>query len=210
MNVAIIGHGPSMLGGFLGKEIDEHDKVIRLKRCQDTLKYPGHYGRKVSAVCGSLTIGAHLKNIPADGYWVFADSRHKDQDINLEAYKEHFSPKPVIIDRKLCDEWNERYRDLRTEREFPDTVELKKSSTDKLGEDHLSAGLHAVLYAAKHLKPERIDLFGFDNVFTRDYGWSITRGPEWDKYPPHRWDIEKDLLNDIEQEFDTEIHFVFP
>jgi hypothetical protein len=194
----------------MGEDIDNHDFVVRLKRCQETLKHPKQYGKRIDAVCGSLTIAAELRKIPAEQYWVFTDSRHQDIKVNEWAYREHFSPRPVIIDHELCDDWNERYRQLRDKRKFPAHVEMKRSSTEDLGENHLSAGLHSVLFAAKHLNPESISLFGFDNVFTGDYGWSITRGPGWTQYPPHRWDIEHDLLNDISKEFDTEIQFIFP
>jgi len=72
----------------------------------------------------------------------------------------------------------------------------------------LSAGFHTILYACQFLKPETITLAGFDNVESGGFTWSITRGPKWDKYPDHRWDMEHDLIGDVEREFGVEVKFL--
>jgi hypothetical protein len=79
---------------------------------------------------------------------------------------------------------------------------------DPLGHPHLSAGFHAILYACRFLKPSKVVLAGFDNIESGSFTWSITRGPDWGKYPDHRWDIEHDLLLDIGDEFGVEVSFL--
>jgi hypothetical protein len=72
----------------------------------------------------------------------------------------------------------------------------------------LSAGFHTILYTCRFLKPETITLAGFDNLESGGFTWSITRGPKWDKYPDHRWDMEHDLIGDVEREFGVEFKYL--
>ena len=68
----------------------------------------------------------------------------------------------------------------------------------------MSAGLHAILYAC-HLGYREIVLFGFDNVASGGFTWSVTRGPEWNQYPDHRWDIEREMVKLIGSEYGASI-----
>jgi len=201
MNVCIVGHGPSLLNQRLGDRIDGYDVVIRQKRCQETLKRPETYGTRIDVVCGSWTIAPQLFEIGAGEVWVFLDSRHADVS---DALVEHVS-QVARIDRSLCDDWNARYRARRTPYKRPDE---RVKEFDPLGHPHLSAGFHTLLYACAFLKPESVTLAGFDNVRTGGWTWSITRGPEWGQYPDHRWDIEHEMLKDVQDEWDVEVKFL--
>ena len=97
MKAIIVGHGPSIMGEEMGHLIDEFDYVIRLKRCQHTLDLPQYFGKKTDIVGGSLTIAGALRDIPAQQYWVFVDSRHTDTDPVVIKYAPTIFNKPCII-----------------------------------------------------------------------------------------------------------------
>lgn len=201
MDVVIVGHGPSLLSARQGERIDSFDKVIRQKRCQETLKYPEQYGTRKDVVCGSWTIRAELWKVGTPEIWVFMDSRHeKVPEVEVQAAQRQ----GWRVNRGLCNEWNGRYRNRRTAYTRPEGM----AEFDPLGHPHLSAGFHALLYACHFLKPRSVTLAGFDNVETGRFTWSITRGPEWSQYPDHRWDIEHEMLQDVQNEWDVEVKFL--
>src|SRR6056300_1585257 len=112
MDVVICGHGPSLLKRKAGELIDSYDFVVRQKRCQDTLRFPEHYGTRKDAVCGSWTIASQLPLIEAGEIWVFLDSRHEKVTVG-EIWRAQKSL-PAKILPGLCSTWNEKYRALRT------------------------------------------------------------------------------------------------
>lgn len=200
MRAIIVGHGPSMLAEPMGSLIDEFDKVIRLKRCQGTLEEPDYYGTKTDIVGGSLTIAGHLRGIGnAKEYWVFLDSRHTDASPEtLAGIPYIFRGYETLMDKDLCNYWDKQYRELRDDMGGP-------------GHDHTSQGFKAIVYACHHLSPDELVLVGFDNVMTGRFTWSITRGPEWQHYPDHRWDVEHALLEKVQEEYpDTKIGWLLP
>ena len=200
--VAIIGHGPSMLEHEYGAEIDEHATVIRMKRSSETLKYPESYGTKTDIACGSYTIAPALpSHYPKAEYWAFVDSRHDELPAHI--ISRMVESVPCVILPILCKRWNNAYRSLRTPYETPDGVER----FDPLGHPHMSAGLHTLIYACEILKPREITLYGFDNIKNGSQGWSITRGPDWNKYPDHNWPVEHQMIPMIEDEFGVEVKF---
>lgn len=200
--VCIVGHGPSMLEHEYGAEIDAHDTVIRQKRCEETLKYPEQYGTKTDIVSGSYTIAPMLpQHMPGNIYWVFVDSRHDDLPLDMICKMEKVVPCTILP--KVCFTWNEAYRAMRDHYKHPPGVQ---KFSDK-GHPHMSAGLHTLIYACEILKPKEITLYGFDNIKTGTQSWSITRGPNWDKYPDHRWDIEHKMIGMVQREFNTEVIF---
>lgn len=197
----IVGHGPSLLEKRAGAEIDSHDFVVRLKRSKDLLRYPEIYGARADAVCGSWTIRRELADV-APLVWVFMDSRHDSvPDEEVERAEMEI---PCRIERELCRYWNRVYRAMRTPYEMPNGMQ----QFDPLGHPHMSAGMHAIVYAAAILPCERITLAGFDNIETGTFTWSVTRGPDWMQYPDHRWDVEHELIKQVSDEFDVEIAFL--
>lgn len=200
-NVCIVGHGPSLLNKRLGDKIDSYDFVVRQKRCQETLKHPTQYGTRIDAVCGSWTIAPSLFELGANEVWVFLDSRH--DSVNDLLVRE--VSQVARIDWELCKTWDGYYRELRTEYDRPDE---RIKEFDPLGHPHLSAGFHTLIYACEFLKPETVTLAGFDNVQTGDFTWSITRGPEWSQYPGHRWDIEHEMIKDVEDAWSVKVEFI--
>lgn len=202
MRVSLVGHGPSLLSQQRGRTIDKHDFVVRQKRCSETLKYPDQYGARTDFVCGSFTIANLLPaDVPGCEYWVFVDSRHAHlPDSALRATEQAV---PCTILKNVCDTWNGLYRERRTPYTRPNGMQ----EFDPLGHPHLSAGFHTILYTCAILKPDSIDLFGFDNMESGSFTWSVTRGPEWDKYPDHRWDIEHRMVPEVAEHYGVEIRF---
>lgn len=212
LSTIIVGHGTSTLLCKAGKEIDSYDKVIRLKRCQQTLEHPEYYGKRTDVVCGSWTIATQLKGIgDAPEYWVFTDSRHENvTDRDVEVMRKYFEPYTFHVEPKLCHHWNQVYRDMREPYEGPlPCMTLTRTSDEKLGHNHMSAGLHALLYACSR-RPRSVTLIGFDNVFNGSFDWSITRGPDWQHYPDHRWDIEKRLASQIATHYGVKLEYIMP
>lgn len=212
MRVCIVGHGPSLLSGHGGKEIDSYDVVVRLKRCQETLKHPKFYGSRTDIVGGSWTIAPGLKGIGgARRYWVFLDSRHDNvTPAMIDAMKRHFEPYECIIDRPLCDEWQAVYRGLRNSVTRSDGMVMGRYSDLELGHNHMSQGSIAVIHAMALLNPEVITLAGFDSVANGEFTWSVTRGPEWEQYPDHNWAAEHVLLKLASDEFGVPLQILLP
>jgi hypothetical protein len=208
MRAVIVGHGPSIFGEKMGVEIDGFDVVIRQKRCQETLKHPDYYGTRTDVVSGSWTIAKGLRGIPANEYWVFLDSRHNEvTEGQIDAMRAHFEPARCVIDEPLCSTWNEAYRALRTPYTLGEQMERKGTSDDR-GHTHMSAGLHTLIYACSQY--DEVVLVGCDNLASGKFTWSVTRGPDWQKYPDHRWDIEHKMIPTIANHFDTKIGYLFP
>jgi hypothetical protein len=202
MSIAIIGHGPSVKGSSFGNIIDSHDIVIRQKLVSQTLinTYPKDFGQKTSIVCGSYTIKEALFWEPKADIWVFLDSRHEKINIKQDL-------RFIILEDK-CNYWNNFYRSLRTEDFTRDEKMTIHPTSSDVGHNHMSCGLHTIMYACEILKPKKLTLFGFDNVALGKFNWSLTRGPEWDQYPDHRWDIEKELLLILSDHYSVDFEFI--
>lgn len=202
MKISIIGHGPSMLNSNLGAIIDSYDIVIRQKAVAASLinTYPEDFGKKTSIICGSYTIRESLFWDTKAQVWVFVDSRH--EKINI---------KPDLrfnLLKEKCDYWNNFYRSLRTENfTRNDKMTVHPTSSD-IGHNHMSCGLHTIMYACEILKPKKLTLFGFDNISSGSFNWSLTRGKEWDQYPDHRWDIEKEVLLALADRYSVDFEFI--
>lgn len=215
MKAIIVGHGPSMLMEEMGEHIDSFDTVIRLKRCQNTLEQPEFYGTRTDIVCGSLTIAGGLREIDAPEYWIFTDSRHggDDRTEKVNILGRLFQGRSVYCNPELCETWDEMYRqarDMVPEEDWDPQMRPSKYDEGK-GEGHLSAGLHALIYACESGRFDEVHLIGFDNVMTGEFSWSVTRGEDWKAYPRHRWDVENAMVNSLTAAFpDVKVGFVMP
>jgi hypothetical protein len=202
MSIAIIGHGPSLLHSNMGDKINSYDTVIRQKAVSHQLvtQLPKDFGTKTSIICGSYTIREALFWDSRAKVWVFTDSRH--DSINIE------NDSRFTLLKEDCENWNNIYRSLRTENYIPNSKMTKYPTSSDIGHNHMSCGLHTILYACILLKPSHIALFGFDNLKTGDFTWSVTRGERWDKYPDHRWDVENKLIDLIKDKYSVELQFI--
>jgi len=210
MSVAIVGHGPSMLNSMRGKLIDSFDCVIRQKAVSHALvmNNPADFGQKVSVVSGSWTIKNALFWHPFCQKWVFLDRRHS-MVTDIEA-KNYSNATGAIVLKDVCAGWTNIYTDIRSSYyEWSEAKEITKHSTsDDRGVRHLSCGLYTIIYACEILKPREITLFGFDNVKSGNFTWSLARGPDWQDYPDHRWDTENSLIPLIESAYEVKLNFI--
>lgn len=200
--IAIVGHGPSMMNSNLGSRIDSYDTVIRQKAVSSALvsNFPNDFGIKTSVVCGSYTIKEALFWSGHANVWVFVDSRHEKLNIVQD-------PRFTILKDK-CEFWNNLYRSMRTDNFVRDEKMTIHQTSSDLGHNHMSCGLHTIMYACEILKPKKLTLFGFDNISSGKFTWSLTRGPQWNQYPDHRWDIEKEILSLMSNKYSVQFEFV--
>lgn len=202
MKVVIVGHGPSLHNSGLGTFIDSHNIVIRQKAVSHNLisSKPNDFGQKTSIICGSYTIKESLFWDKNAQIWVFTDSRHSNITIQQDSR--------FILLQDVCDYWNNLYRSMRTDGYIRHTkMTIHKTSSD-IGHNHMSCGLHTIIYACEILKPKRLILVGFDNIKTGCFTWSLTRGPQWNQYPDHRWDIEKEMLLVLADRYSVEFELI--
>lgn len=201
-NVAIVGHGPSMHNSSLGKVIDSYKTVIRQKAVSSDLvrRFSNDFGIKTSIICGSYTIKEALFWDSNADIWVFIDSRHENIEIKKDL---RFTLLPEV-----CIYWNNIYRSLRSDNYIRNEKMTIHATSSDVGHNHMSCGMHTIIYACEILKPDKITLFGFDNVKTGNFTWSLTRGETWDKYPDHRWDVEKELISMVSKNYSVEFEFV--
>lgn len=141
----IVGHGPSLKGAKLGKEIDACDWVIRLKNCSMLLAEKQDYGTKTDVMCSSTEVLYHLHKVKAREYWGYPKKGTYNQAAvwNLQR-KVGFAP--VHVPQALCNFWNCFFLEL--------------------GGKHpnVSTGTAALIIALDRLPVDTVYLAGFDNV----------------------------------------------
>ena len=206
MNAVIVGHGPSVCDWDRGEDIDAHDVVIRLKRSADVLKRPEIFGNKTDVVCSSAVTWQDTFDMwyprGCRVFWLFLDTRtFHVSDADIDTVRRFFAPAECVIDRKLCERWVEHYRRMRGAIALDARQEDKGTLSDERGHKHCSAGMFAVIHAMALLRPQRLDIVGFDNVATGTFDWSITRGPDWNQYPDHNWKTEARMLDEVAREY---------
>lgn len=205
-DVVIVGHGRSAVGAGLGKEIDKHKRIVRLKvASEETLRNPTDYGTRRDILCGSWKIKDYLHNLIADEYWVFLDSRNtlvRSYEITNELTRS-------IVMPEICRKWTEWYVKARVPTWEQSSLQIKSPVySDSLGHVHFSTGSYALVYAAHILRPKSISLVGYDNVLSGSFSKSVTRRGNWSKYPDHRWDTENLLMKEIAKEYNVEIRSI--
>jgi len=193
MRVAIVGHGPSLLKRDVGPEIDAHDCVVRLKLSAHLTQRPEIFGCRTDVVvCSAAIVGRIQAEWPAvNRFWVFVDSRNFG--MGVEQHVSENLPNGYCSEA-LCKRWVEQYLSLREESPVDYRQAPHTQCSDDLGHLHCSAGTFALIYALHVIQPEEVTLYGFDNVRRGAFTWSLTRGPDWAKYPDHNWAAESRLL----------------
>jgi len=210
VDACIVGHGPSLLKHEWGDTIDSHDTVIRLKRSKTLLEKPRVYGTRTHIVMGSLVIApAMVREWDVREYWFFLDTRTKALCNQAIAAFRQTVPVLTLIDRELCLDLIKDYQELRQSIELdsrqkpkgPESNAGKVNLSDDKGHLHPSAGMFAVAYTLRHVKPDMLRLYGFDNVLKGFFDWSVTRGPDWKDYPDHNWKAESLLLGKLAKQY---------
>jgi hypothetical protein len=187
----------------LGEEIDAHDQVMRMKASKALLGHPHIFGSRVDMVVGSFVaaIGvlADWKDL-CKNYFLFIDTRTEGvDDAGIIHMRDRIfgTERACVIDKTLCTRWIGIYRALRNPIRLDEAQETKGHLSDERGHKHFSIGLFSILHAMEFLSPAEITLYGFDNVASGEFTWSVTRGPDYKQYPDHNWMAEHVLLGDM-------------
>lgn len=180
----IVGHGTSLIGKGLGKEIDSQ-RVVRLKGSHTVLNNPD-YGKRVDVLCASTEIMPTFLEMNASEYWAYPKKGEFDGYKAIKIIAK--LGKPVMIPFELSNHWNQIFR--------------------KMGGQHpnVSTGMAAIIFSCHRFK-EDIKLYGFDTLM--DPSKSFTRNPEIPRsghgYIDHDWETEHKLLSKIEEVYEVKI-----
>lgn len=181
----IVGHGPSMKGADLGKKIDDHEQVIRLKNCSELLEIPKDYGRKTTIMFSSTEVCHQLHKVKAEEYWCFPKYDAYNTDLIDELRKKVNARVRVLTEQSRV--WNKLFRDM--------------------GGKHpnVSTGMAAIISACEILNPRVLSLAGFDILFNPYLAYvSTVPSPFNDggtKDTGHDWFCESRLLQFIGEHF---------
>lgn len=181
----IVGHGPSLKGAQKGTLIDSHI-VVRLKGCWPVLGTPD-YGSRVDHLCASTEVMGTFFKVQAGSFWGYPKKGTYDYDKAVKVIMDLGAP--VMIPLKLCNHWNQIFRDM--------------------GGKHpnVSTGMAAIIIAAHYYEPETIVLAGFDTLL--DPTKEFTRNDEIPRSGSgkidHDWFTEHALLDKLKEAYGCEI-----
>ncbi len=140
MQVAVVGHGPSLSGAGRGAEIDACDIVVRLHNCE--WQTPADYGARYDyGVLPGPWLAKALPGIvrrPARGWLLYRFDRPPQ-------VRPPASAQVICIDRWRREIW-------------------AQGGVSNIGRPSPTRGSAAILMAAQHFKPARIWCFGLDNL----------------------------------------------
>lgn len=179
-SIVIVGHGPSMEGCKLGKVIDSHDIVIRLKAgilSED-------FGYKTTVMCASTEVVGLFFNLDAQEYWAYPKKGYFDRAVFKAIVQ---LQKPVMIPLAYCNEWNKKFRDM------------------KASHPNVSTGMAAILIALHRYNPKEISLAGFDTLLNPETEFNrhkdVPSTGLWKaglaKTQGHDWKKENELLTNL-------------
>jgi hypothetical protein len=192
LKICIVGHGPSVVGRKLGRIIDSHDYVVRMKNCAGTIGSED-YGERTDAICFSADVLGLTGRTNALTHWVYCKSGNYDRELLCKVMEE--TGASMALPLKVTNYWNGKFRDM--------------------GATHpnMSTGLAAIVIAASYAQPETLDrlqqitLVGFDTLldptvpFTRNDAIPRTGAGDID----HDWQTENKLLKVIADTYSFDI-----
>lgn len=189
-SVVVVGHGPSLKGARLGKQIDSFDCVVRLKNCYTLLAEYADYGTKTDVMCSSTEVLPTISKVKAQEYWGYP--KKGEYNKATVQWLERQVGKKVQVPLDMVNLWNAAFREL--------------------GGQHpnVSTGLGAVIIALELKKPEVLTLAGFDKVWEPwvDGYTSTVPTPFNDggtKDTGHDWGKERELLGYLATAYQAEI-----
>ena len=185
-----MGHGPSLKGAGLGKQIDSFDCVIRLKNCYMLLAEFEDYGRKTDVMCSSTEVLPTIAKVKAKEYWGYP----KKGDYNKATVKwleRHVSGR-VRVPLETCNLWNAAFRHM--------------------GGKHpnVSTGMAALIIALDMRRPKEVTLAAFDKVWNPDSeGYRSTVESPFNKGGTvdtgHDWQAERVFLDVLSTYYQAKI-----
>lgn len=199
MNICIVGHGPSLRLAKKGSLIDSHDVVIRLKGGSKVLGTED-YGSVCHHLCSSTEVMGTFFDVQASSFWGYPKKGDYSFDNAVRTIMDLGAP--VMIPLKLCNHWNQVFRDM--------------------GGKHpnVSTGMAAIIISAHYYAPNdvftgcfdeydpvTINLAGFDTLMNPKNGFY--RNPEIPRSGTgeifHDWGTENQLLKNIEDAYNVKI-----
>jgi hypothetical protein len=175
-----------MKGAGLGKKIDEHEHVVRLKNCSELLETPKDYGRKTTIMFSSTEVCWQLHKVVAEEYWCFPKYDAYNTDL-IDQLRKHVNGSRVRVLTEQSRVWNKLFRDM--------------------GGKHpnVSTGMAAVISACELLNPRVLRLAGFDVLFNPALPYVSTVPSPFNnggtKDTGHDWACESKLLQFIGEHF---------
>lgn len=188
MKICIVGHAPSLLSAGLGKKIDGHDVVVRLKQgWKQCLTNPEDYGKKISILMTSTETFGCFEHSQLIKFEPFGLNRYW-------AYPKYG--------------WYEEHRLSAIERHIGARIEIPLNWINRLnwkfrqdaGHPNVSLGMAAILYVKHYFETPEIILAGFDTLLNPDLAFD--RNPNIPRtgtgpYPDHDWKRENELLQSL-------------
>lgn len=174
-----------MKGAKLGKKIDSHDQVLRLKNCSELLKNPEDYGRKTTIMFSTTEVCWSLSKVKAEEYWCYPKYETYNTDLIDDLRKKTNARIRVLKEQSMV--WNKVFRDM--------------------GGRHpnVSTGMMAIICVCELLNPRVLTLAGFDTVLNPKLDYiSTVPSPFNDggtKHTGHDWLTENRLLQFLKHHF---------
>jgi hypothetical protein len=100
-----------MKGADLGKKIDEHEHVVRLKNCSELLETPNDYGRKTTIMFSSTEVCWQLHKVVAEEYWCFPKYDVYNTDL-IDQLRKNVNGARVRVLTEQSRVWNKLFRDM--------------------------------------------------------------------------------------------------
>jgi len=186
MKIGIVANGPS--GSNCGKEIDACDFVVRMQRWGST--GPLNSGRRVSAIAGMNSYTEIPEDLKNDSSWEFWAT------IPVEYAKfpaDDWNP----LDVKWIVETNKLRRPIKfaSFKSINKAVDYLRLNLITKKEARITMGI-ACLVMAVDLKPEEIQIWGYDKVFYNTPGSQYAQCPDQDDQEKsiHDFPAEKKLI----------------
>lgn len=189
VEVVIVGHGPSLVGAGLGKAIDAHEKVLRLKNCSALLENKEDYGQRTDIMFSTTEVCYHLSKVKAEEYWCYPKYDTWNTDVVDNLRKQTNARIRVLSHQAFA--WNKLFRDM--------------------GANHpnLSTGMAAAVCVLELLNPRVLTLAGFDVVFNPKLPYQSTVPTPFNeggtKTTGNDWKSEHKLLHFLGKYFKTDI-----
>lgn len=182
MKICIVGHGPSLIGKGLGKQIDSYDLVVRLKAGHSVLGSED-YGSRNDVLCMSTEVCGLGYISKPEVFWLYP----KKGDYDRAAIGTFVGgcERPVLLPLGMFNDWN-------------------KAFVDRGGKHpNVSTGMAAIMIAGIYMAPETIVLAGFDSLVNPEV--PFTRN---DSIPRtgtgvinHDWELENVFLKELSEAY---------
>src|SRR4029077_13893184 len=185
MEAVIVGHGTSLRGAKLGRKIDAHEQVLRLKNCSELLLNKEDYGEKTDIMFSSTEVCSHLHKVKDEEYWCFPKYDTYNTDLIDDLRKKTNTRVRVLTEQSRVR--NKVFRDM--------------------GGKHpnVSTGMAAIISVCELLNPRVLHLAGFDTVMNPKLTYESTVPSPFNnggtKDTGHDWKAENQLLQFIGQHF---------